>query len=419
MPTSSIRGWEKGPLSQDHDRKKRKTTPGNQCRLLLQRLGNHPWMQKFQRLWTQSTQGLPYPVRRILAYFLIALVVISLSWLIKRIKRSIEGEHKIPLQSLDFLVAGFAKSGTTSLLKTLRTHPEIAMGEEEYCQIARPVQQDDVNLKHLNRYLYGMKKTAMIEKQSNNNPHTSFRVGVKCPDSIKNFKAIHRLTQHSPHCKIIIGMRHPVWYLQSFFNYRVMEAHLKTRPYTQTRKAQQSAEIPTLETLWYANETVIWRDISKKLTHYEMYLAQFAKTDMSFAQMRDWGFLEQPYLAIKPNSFRMFVYAMDQLQSDSSSAELRRDLQLFLNLTQPIPPFGHSNKIASNIHIYPQVVDICSVEMERIRHDVLDHAATVTVPWMLQHFLASPDVVVSDKPFLIQTIQSWAQDPCPVPNASR
>ncbi|KAL7557593.1 hypothetical protein ACA910_011826 [Epithemia clementina (nom. ined.)] len=335
--------------------------------------------------------------------------------LAKQVYHKYRGEQLPPPQTLDFLVAGFPKSGTTTLLATLREHPQIAMDSQENCQIARPIQQDDVNLKRLNRYLFALKNDVVkarnedgssilslsrfvrsASKQSQPLLPQNLMSGIKCPDAVKNFKAIHRLSQHSPDCKFIIGVRHPIFFLQSFYNYRVLEAQTKNRP-----------DIPSLYDIWERNQN--WWDISPDAPRYELFLSQFGKTEMSLDQLRDW-MIERPMLAVKPNRFRIFLYTLEQVEDVSQGELFRRDLQSFLGLSEEIQPFGHENKISNIAGEFKDSIDICSVEYNNIRSNVLQHALT-TVQWM-HKFLESPDVVVSNRTFLMKQINDWTKDPC-------
>ena len=348
-----------------------------------------------------------------------AILIFSL-WqavrLTQRIHRKFQGEQLPPPQTLDFLVAGFPKAGTTTMLATLRDHPQIAMDSQENCEIARPIQQDDVNLKRLNRYLFALKNDVVKERNQdrsllfslssmmNNgaNPALAPLVpenlmsGIKCPDAVKNFKAIHRLSQHSPNCKLIIGVRHPILFLQSFYNYRVLEAHVKNRP-----------DIPSLFDIW--ERKLNWWDISPDTTRYELFLSQFGKTEMSLDQLQNW-FVERPTLAVKPNRFRIFLYTLEQMEDVSNNDTFRRDLQNFLGLSEEVQHFGHENKISSLADQYKETIDICSAEYSSLRSVAIQNAVT-TVQWM-RKFLQSPDVVVSNRAVVEKQIETWTRDPC-------
>jgi hypothetical protein len=249
---------------------------------------------------------------------IVVAVVCVLSFavrLVRRIYRKFQGEQLPPPQTLDFLVAGFPKSGTTTLLATLRQHPEIAMDSTENCQVARPIQQDDKNLKRLNRYLFALKKDVFNER-TNSDLQSSLglppvfgsslpdnyasaltpdklQAGIKCPDAVKNFKAIHRLSQHSPNCKFVIGVRHPIMFLQSFYNYRALEAQVKNRP-----------DIPSLFQIW--NTTLNWWGVSKDAPRFEMFLSQFGKAAISLDQLQKIGSQRDPCWLSKLIDFEYF-----------------------------------------------------------------------------------------------------------------
>mmetsp|Transcript_3037 Transcript_3037/g.8589 ORF Transcript_3037/g.8589 Transcript_3037/m.8589 type:complete len:484 (+) Transcript_3037:233-1684(+) len=337
--------------------------------------------------------------------------VLSTVGMARRAYRQSQGEQLPPPQQLDFLVAGFPKSGTTTLLAALHDHPEVAMDDIEYCQIARPIQQDDVNLKRLNRYLFALKnavaqnrtiqsRTARLAASPSSLEGSvepsMLKAGIKCPDAVKNFKAIHRLSQHSPDCRFVIGMRHPLKFVQSFYNYRLVEAQKLDR-----------LDQPSLSEIWDSN--LNWWDVSPDAPRYEMFLAQFGKLSVSLDELKEW-YVERPMLAVKPNKFKIFVYSIEQIQDPVQSAALRKDLQSFLGLSKPIRKFGHENKLDPNVKKIPNHIDICSSEYSLIRQDILHHAQD-TVAWM-HEFLKSPDVVVTNRQSLIDSINKWTTDPC-------
>jgi Sulfotransferase family len=361
----------------------------------------------------------------ILLVSILVIVVVFLlyplsKWTIYKIVRLIYGPPPPPpYLPLDFIVAGFPKCGTTTLLKTLAQHVEIAMPNAESCQLARPLQQDDVNLKQLQSDLYELLKRQQPQqqqqqqqqvsssaskqpKQQRQQQQSKLLLGIKCPDALKNFKTIHRLSQHSPHTKFIIGLRHPLLYLQSLYNYRVLEVHLgkkksgnlQSLSLDTSRRSSNNATIPTLQDIFQSSEQtqISWWDVSPLAPRFEVYLAQFCKTNLSVQEMHDWfrpptlhdakshsnnnattttittttatatmtnaGSALYSMLAMKPNHFQIFIYTLNQLQQNDkdegvvvssnttafSSTTFRRDLQRFLGLQHPIAPFGHDNR---------------------------------------------------------------------------
>jgi hypothetical protein len=291
---------------------------------------------------------------------------------------------------LDFLVAGFPKCGTTTLLYAFQKHAGIRIGERENCLLARPIQQDDVNFRQLDESL------AILDDGT-----TKLRA-MKCPDTLNNVKTIHRLSQHSPDAKFVIGVRHPVKMLQSFYNYRITEAYDKhfTEP------------IPDLLDILTHNPEIPWKDVSTDSGRFELKLMQFAKTNMTVTDLNK--LQGRPHLAIKPNRFRIFLYALEQLNDDDGdrSAEFRQDLQDFLQLPTPIQPLGHENLnqfVGSKAH--PETVNICDHHFDSIRYQLVENARNTAV-WIRDQFMTSQDVVVSNPEFFTKILEDWMKDPC-------
>jgi len=111
--------------------------------------------------------------------------------------------------SLDFYIAGFAKCGTTTLVRTFEKHPETSI-KGENCSFASPKKSGG---------------SGITEELMKLDPSPAVKRGIKCPSSIKNQAAIKRIKNHSPETHILIGFRHPIHFFQSFYNYRVNENH--------------------------------------------------------------------------------------------------------------------------------------------------------------------------------------------------
>jgi hypothetical protein len=313
---------------------------------------------------------------------------------------------------LDFLVGGFPKCGTTTLLFAFQKHTGISIGERENCLLARPIQQDDVNMRELDKSLAQLDdSTASSSSSSSSSSSVAVSdklLGMKCPDTLGNFKTIHRLAQHSPQCKFVIGVRHPVQMLQSFYNYRVTEIYDK----------HLTDPIPDLlDVLSKHQGAVPWKDVSLDSGRFELKLLQFAKTNMTVSDMN--MLLDRPHYAVKPNRFKIFLYALEQINDNDNdndsadrSAEFRQDLQGFLELPTPIPSFGHENLnrfVGSKAH--GETVNICDAHFDKIRTTLVENSRKTAV-WIRDQFIMSPDVVVSNRAYFIKILEDWMKDPC-------
>jgi hypothetical protein len=118
---------------------------------------------------------------------------------------------------LDFAILGFPKCGTTFLRKVLGYHRDIAMGgrmedeeHSEFCQI----QHND-----------GVQKTmAWLEHErsleASSNQQLPKQYGIKCPSIVRKPRAIVNLVKQSNEMRLVLGVRHPVRWFESVYNYR-------------------------------------------------------------------------------------------------------------------------------------------------------------------------------------------------------
>ena len=109
----------------------------------------------------------------------------------------------------DVFIAGFAKCATTSLkdLLAASTH----MVEKEVCRPFGASVNDSQALDMLDA----------VALQLPDNGLKAF----KCPGGVKLARAIERMQAHSPQAKWIVGLRHPVLMLESYYNYRIANVH--------------------------------------------------------------------------------------------------------------------------------------------------------------------------------------------------
>ena len=175
--------------------------------------------------------------REVVSSFLIASFTLPLFyvvgiWLGKNITLSTEKIHETSLRSsnwigignslvkgderfinsdigVDFAIIGFAKTGTTFLLRILGNHPDVIMDKHEFGGILK----ED-----------GVKRTmAWLQNVSNTvDPKLPPKqYGIKDPGMIRTMNGINNLMKISDHTRLVVGIRHPVLWFQSFYNYRV------------------------------------------------------------------------------------------------------------------------------------------------------------------------------------------------------
>lgn len=304
------------------------------------------------------------------------------------------------IDSLDFAIIGFPKTGTTSLLRALERHPEIVMPWTEFCQI----HQDDGD-KAMLKWLHRQTKAfhnASLSSPSSSPIHRRKKYGIKCPAMIRLPNAIDNLVKISDHTRLVVGVRNPILWFQSFYNYRVWEHY----------------ELNLTETIPYPSELTNgdkhWRVVSTALAKFEVYLQQLDKVPLSPSEKNDMlnGDKFWPK-RMTPNPYKVFIYIDEQLKDRNSTrrVEFQRDLQKFLRLRTPMLDFGKMPKANANTDWYPDYIDICERRYSSIRNELLQQAKK-TSHWIRNKFIESDDVVVSGKDLFLSSLSSWNEDPC-------
>ena len=108
----------------------------------------------------------------------------------------------------DFGILGFPKTGTSFLLHVLGKHPEITMPAFETCELSK-----FDKLKKENIFLI-----AAQQSEDERTPPT--RYGFKCPKMIRETNLLENFVPISNETRLVVGIRHPVLWFQSHYNYK-------------------------------------------------------------------------------------------------------------------------------------------------------------------------------------------------------
>ena len=292
--------------------------------------------------------------------------------------------------SFDFIVAGFPKCGTTTLLKAFGKHNQTDIHPTEQCAIASPKMPDNAVLRRLDDTIATLSVSPETKRS------------FKCPTAIYNHRAISRMEKHSPDTKFIVGVRHPVLMLQSFYNYRVTEIYNRGL----------ADKIPSFEEVLARKRP--WKGVSMDASRFELFLKQFGKTGMTGDELSELAGRPGYQLAVQPNKFKIFLYSVDQMedQDEQRSNKFRGTLQKYLGLSQPLPSFGHENinhQVGSNG--FKETIDICQDKYSEVRAQLIRQASKSS-DWLRDQFIHSADVWVANEDHFVATLDSWSVDPC-------
>lgn len=285
---------------------------------------------------------------------------------------------------LDFGIVGHSKTATSTLMRWLSTHPEIAIYRKELTELVRD------------------KPAEFVQKLYLLPPGKHYKRGYKSPLDIVNPSSRNLLRTYFRQTKLIVGVRHPVWWLESHVNFK-------------TRMGQYSPSVADD----YAKDDAV---LSNRV-RFHTNLALMGKTNLSDPE--ELALLE-PYLNTYDdwkNLRRMpnpvFLYDSAQpfdLENSTRKALFREDLSNFLGLALPLQDVhesvdnsnGSATYVSANYHY---VMDICEAKYDNLRAKLIELGRVASM-WILTYFIKHPDVTVSSPDFFFEQLRSWQFDPC-------
>jgi hypothetical protein len=273
----------------------------------------------------------------------------------------------------DFAIVAHPKTATTALADWLREHEEIQMPEVELHALTGNHVADFA------QWMYDLRCDRL------------YKYGWKAPNDLNNPISRNLIRTHLPDTKLIVGIRHPIKWFESYYNY----------------KTRRGRTLPPAETL------VGSRLPDKGL--YQVHLAMMGKTNLSnpmeaslvrpYVPEKDWN------TSIPHMSNPVFVYEVSQpFESDPTrKQEFRDTLGNFLGLSTPLNHEIESRDEPSpNYHF---AIDICDEKFDQLRQELVDLGSAAGT-WILDYFLDLPEVTYSSPGRLKELIRTWAVDPC-------
>lgn len=278
--------------------------------------------------------------------------------------------------ALDFAIIAHPKTATTFTMNWLASHRDIQMHKRELHALQEGKPADLIRL--------------MYELE----PGYQYKRGYKAPRDIINSKVLDAMAKYFPKTGLVVGLRHPVLWFESFYNYRI----------------RGGFKMPPAETL-RGDLKQEWYGVSTNESKFHINLDNLRKTSRTEEEL---ALLEGGKKKAYPKSKNpVFLYEVNQLHdSNSTRADLYlQDLQAFLGVEHPLEPIVDST--AGTIeHERPDgVINICDKKYTIIREDLMKSAIEASI-WIRTYFLESPDVSVSSPDHFKKLVEEWMIDPC-------
>jgi len=268
---------------------------------------------------------------------------------------------------LDFAIVGHAKCATTLLMHWIGKRDDVLMYNKELHDLTRG------------------RAARFVEDMYNLPAGTQYKRGYKAPNDMSHQTPRESLHKYFPRAGLVLGIRHPVKWMESWYNF----------------KTREGFDLPPPETL-----------VGDKLpfqVRFHTHLAMMGKTALDDDEMS----LLEPYLLEDdeplPMKHPVFLYDVSQPFDKNETRNLlfREDLSNFLGLTSTLNELT-PRASSRNFHY---AIDICEDKYQDLREELLKLGKAMS-DWFLNYFLKHDDVTVSSPGHLREIIATWVNDPC-------
>ena len=307
---------------------------------------------------------------------------------------------------LDIAILGHAKCATTFLVEWLQQHNETALFDREVCDLY------DQKPAKLVRRIY--QELAQPSATTTTTTPSLLLRGFKCPGHFSR-TSLRQLVALFPNTKIMIGLRHPVRYFESYYNFRARHPQRSSSSNTTTNDTVVPM-LPPAETL-VGPCTSTSQGVCTDRAKFHVNLAKLGKTSWRDSAEQELLHLTpaQQHLVVVPNP--LFLYDVEQLYDTNVTrrAQFGRDVQHFLGLTTPLPPLVPP--VPSTRGPKPKALDVCQPQYQQTLRAPLVETGHRASRWILDYLLSddhgqSKNVTVSCPDYFRTILEAWRKDPC-------
>ena len=273
---------------------------------------------------------------------------------------------------LDFAIVGHPKTATTEHMYWLAEHPEISMRQKEIHSMGHHQPAELVET------LYKLKPG---------------KRGYKSPHELQRKHVVEYYRKYFPTTKLIVGLRHPVRWFESHYNFNW----------------RMGNELPPAETYSVADPATAVSFVNAGFYHEN--LARLAKTNLTDpVEFELLGRLGPDNSTLMPNP--VFLYDVSQMFDKNLTRRdaYRKELSAFLGLEKPLSPEndGREDKVGADYHYK---IDICESTYDALRAEIM-HVSRNASKWIEEYFLDLPDVYFSSPDHFRSLLRAWKDDPC-------
>lgn len=363
---------------------------------------------------------------------------------------------------LDFAIIGNGKCGTTSLQQWLGHHPEVYCPEKEILQLSLKTVQVFIKKLYMEIpddgiWLSSSPSSSFVPQDNTKNSSplnvsttgpVIHRRGYKNPVEIRFPKSIRALATHFPQTILFVGIRHPVLWFQSLYNFKVqnLPANKPVTYWGHPNDLMKKCSRPDVD----LNCVGTYKGL------FHLYLAYLGKTNQTKEIQDQYPNLwNEDNMTVTPNP--VFLFDVQQLDDamtttkrlsnrtttttfrakvdhtniyndvndDSSTREqrgrqFRQNVQTILRLEYPLgpPPHMKPGMKWDDVNLQKkrdeQKMDICTDEFIPLRTHLMEISQQASLWIRSSGFLDAPTVHVSSREYFVKEIlgRQWMIDPC-------
>jgi len=329
---------------------------------------------------------------------------------------------------LDFAIIGFPKAGTTFLKDYI---PKGTSGGSDSDDREVYLYPHELCMKRTSAVIDFVYKFYELHLQYNQQYEIKrpVKFGIKCPGVLYRPHDILYYKKYFPHAKLIIGLRHPISWFESFYNYQSWRNITMPMNTTQligrcnkhrkvcTDRARLHAALARLgktELVEDEELSLLYGfDISKNTT-VSSEEDNVGSTTSSSTQQLHGRKLTNDDQRVQPRSRHqqqrgisneLLLYEINQILNSQTSTAFSKSIQQYLNIQHDLPQIKPYNQTKV------RAINICDTQHDNVRKVLLEHGKHAS-KWIQTYFLSNPSVNVVDETSFYKLLNDWNVDPC-------
>eukprot|EP00567_Pseudictyota_dubia_P012275 CAMPEP_0197439530 /NCGR_PEP_ID=MMETSP1175-20131217/6239_1 /TAXON_ID=1003142 /ORGANISM="Triceratium dubium, Strain CCMP147" /LENGTH=317 /DNA_ID=CAMNT_0042969457 /DNA_START=114 /DNA_END=1067 /DNA_ORIENTATION=+ len=302
---------------------------------------------------------------------------------------------------LDFAIVGFPKTGTSFMEHYLFNTEETHLDNREHC-LGKENNIDALeNL--VNKYGFEMDKYT--------DDGVPVKNAIKCPHELYGEYNLANYERYLPDIKFIVSLRHPVWWFQSYYNYKLRQRNKQTG-------GEEIWAPPTHELIGACAEGAYHYGGRNPLEYHEKHnvcsdgakfhhaLSRFGKTPMNTPEELELVNHEMSIHSFPQNKIFVMELGQFSVEDQDLADTFLRDMEDYLGLEHELPPLYQHESKAIKDEVADYVIHICDDEHKLVRAELVKTGRDAYI-WIRDYFLKSPDVIVSSEDHFLELIEKW------------